>query len=116
MMDDLTKMDVQTIDLHIDEFRRIASDRERGRISLQSTRRFYARGAYLSALRDALDERLRKGWLYINNNPSDVKAADLWFDLLERYESICDVLSRYSNVTREEAARIIFKGVEHGES
>lgn len=103
------KMTLVQIKRHIDEFEDAAKTRE------TNPRKFYARGAYLSGLRDDIEMRLQTGWAYFEKYPGmeATDAAELWFGLLEQYERSCNVLSGYADVAfREEAARYIFDGVK----
>lgn len=107
------RMDLPTISQHIDEFRMLAGKAGSGVTSRRNPARmrFLAKGAYLSALRVVLYQRLEEGWTYLNNDPTNTATADFWFGLLERYETICDLLQEYGTPDMaEEAARIIFKG------
>jgi hypothetical protein len=102
------KMALDDIDRHIEEFASALED-----ASPAGRRRYIARGAYLSGLRDVLEERLQAGWKYTTMNPGDTLAAELWFQLLERYELICDTLGRAQYAAEDmriEAASFIFKG------
>jgi hypothetical protein len=100
------KMALDDIDNHIAEFLEGALY-----TTPASHRRWIARGAYLSGLRDVIERRLQDGWTYTTMYPDDTLAAELWFQLLERYEHICDVLNQYAHKEmRELAASFIFKG------
>ena len=100
------KMALDDIDNHIYEFVVGAKD-----TSPAGHRRWVARGAYLSGLRDVVEKRLQDGWDYTTKFPDDTHAAELWFQLLERYEEMCDVLKQYADDDlRESAASFIFKG------
>jgi hypothetical protein len=100
------KMALDDIDNHIHEFLSGIGDE-----TPSGHRRWIARGAYLSGLRDTIEKRLQDGWTYTSMYPDDTLAAELWFQLLERYEHICDVLKEYaSDDLRESAASFIFKG------
>lgn len=106
---ELSRIKVETIDKYMAEFTNLLNTKQ-GR----NQRRFLSRGAFLSALRDSLDSRLKDGWDYIEANPSDLSAADLWFSLLDRYEKICDLLfSARGEVSLEKAAVSIFDGVAY---
>lgn len=103
------KMTITQIKRHIDEFESAATTKE------INPRKFYARGAYLSGLRDDIATRLQTGWAYFEKYPGmeATDAAELWFGLLEQYERACDALVRHADVAfREEAARYIFDGVK----
>lgn len=105
---ELGKFRKETIDKYITEFTNLLNDEKRNQ------RRFLARGGFLSAMRDALDQRLKNGWDFLINNPENATASELWFDLLDRYERICDLLdSAKGKVSLPEAAVTIFDGVEY---
>ena len=102
------KMTLTQIKRHIDEFEASVGSRD------TNPRKFYTRGAYLSGLRDDIEQRLQTGWAYFEKYPGmeATDAAELWFGLLEQYERSCDALERHAGIAwRDEAARYIFDGV-----
>lgn len=101
------KMPLRVIDLHVAEFRELAQSG--GEWEGRRRRRFLAKGAYLSALRDSMQVRLEVGWSMLQQTPDDLELSKFWFDLLRKYEDICDTLSQYAEPNmREEAASFIF--------
>ena len=87
----------------------------------RNPRKFYARGAYLSGVRDDLANRLSAGWAFLeaqSGNSATLSAtADFWFELLGCYEKINDLLNEHgTDDMREHAARLIYDGIPEYES
>jgi len=107
-MDDLKKYSPAQINRFIAEFSAMVLNEKN-----RNTNRFLARGAFLTSIRDALDTRLQTGWNYLTKNTEDADAAQLWFDLLDGYERICQLLrDSEGQVKLIDAAKTIFNGVE----
>lgn len=80
------------------------------------TARYYKAGTRLNDIRDRVSDRLDVGYHYLIDHPDDEKADALWFELLEKYEILCDVLhASEERADVIEAAEAIFDGVSYGE-
>lgn len=101
------RTDLPTIDKYIEEFLSLANDHG----DQHKLRRFYARGVWLTEMREELSDRLAEGWKMIETDQTNEAVTDFWFGLLERYERICHSLDDHAIPgMRELAAEVIFQG------
>ena len=95
-----------TIDQMIQEFKKLTQD---GR----HPNRLYLAGGRLSGVRDELHERLDVGYrmLQAADGQSSKPMEDLWLELLQRYETICDLLEDHP-VRLVDAAKSMYNAEE----
>ena len=74
--------------------------------------RFYAIGTKVDTLRCETATRLWKGFDYLQENPNNEDAENLWIELLQMYERACDLLEEGAKLITVNPAIKIFDGEE----